>query len=146
MIYRYRNNDPIYRHAELPEKLLGDDDPGPQPSSTPSPPSSGEDVHPFNWSDGIGVGDFEGPVSAPAPKPARALLPSEMPHGDAVRNETLRDALEHMHQRGHIDLFDIMANVLGETDEDEHDHPELRDLHSTAHHVADALHRKEGYE
>lgn len=68
-----------------------------------------------------------------------------MPHGDAVRNENVRDALIHMHERGHIDLFDIMANVLSETDEDDHEHPELSDLHSMAHHAADGLFTKEGY-
>jgi hypothetical protein len=113
-LHRYRNNDPIHRHAN--QSGIRDFVDGPLP--------------------GFGSG---GPSPQPSPQPAKRqrLTHAEMPHNSGKRIDALHDALTEMHDRGVIDLFSIMANHLGSLDADDLEDPELRDLHETAHGWAD---------
>jgi hypothetical protein len=89
---------------------------------------SGDDVHPFNWSDGVGVGDFEDSESTQGQVP---------PPNTGMRSDGLRDALMELHDRGKIDLFSHMADFgLDEDEAGEH-----ADIHRMAHNWA----RKNGY-
>lgn len=115
-LYRYRNNEPVERHAggagfNLDAGDVGEpSDPNDRDEFDPMMESdSGEDVHP----------------------PDTGMLNSV---GDG-----LRDALMDLHDRGKIDLFSHMADFLSGLDEDEAG--EHADIHRMAHNWA----RKNGY-
>jgi len=115
-LYRYRNNEPVERHAGGAGFNLDAGDVG-----EPSDPNDRDEFDPMMESDSEST---QGQVPPP---------------NTGMRSDGLRDALMELHDRGKIDLFSHMADFLSGLDEDEAG--EHADIHRMAHNWA----RKNGY-